>query len=198
MPELTAERLRTLLSYDPETGAFTRLCRMSSNAPDGARVGSENGQGYLRVKVDGRNYRLQRLAWLHVHGRWPAGEIDHINRVRSDNRLSNLRDVGRTENMRNSAVLDRLRVLDPTKTRGVKKLFNRWQARIKDAGQSRFLGSFKSHDEARDAYVAAAVRLQGQSIARHRDRESDNSSVTLTRLVVRNPCSGSTTSDCGA
>jgi hypothetical protein len=51
--------------------------------------------------LDRKLYSAARLAWLYVHGEWPKNQIDHINRVRDDDRLVNLRDVTRTENQNN-------------------------------------------------------------------------------------------------
>lgn len=90
---ITQERLKQLFDYEPETGKLIhrRLKRVvGSNAPD-----------YLLAKVDGKCYRVHRLIWLWVYGQLPIGEIDHINRERTDNRLSNLRDVSRAQNMQN-------------------------------------------------------------------------------------------------
>lgn len=101
---LTAERLRELLTYDPETGEFrwryTRGCRAR-----GQIAGTVTCLGYLTIAIDGRKYKAHRLAWLHVHGEWPYPEIDHINRIKLDNRLVNLRRATRAENNANRVVL---------------------------------------------------------------------------------------------
>lgn len=102
--ELTAEILREELSYNPETGEFKRL-----KARGGRPVGSSSGYinkttGYVLIEVCGKTYLAHRLAWLHVHGNWPKYTIDHINRCRPDNRLSNLRDIEHCENGRNTGI----------------------------------------------------------------------------------------------
>lgn len=58
-------------------------------------------RGYLHIKMMGRTYQCHRLAWMHVHGKWPDGVIDHVNRSVSDNSLKNLRDVTHRENLLN-------------------------------------------------------------------------------------------------
>lgn len=66
------------------------------------RVGNVGDTGYLRINLCGRMYLAHRVVWLYVHGEWPNGEIDHINGDRSDNRISNLRLVTKTQNARNA------------------------------------------------------------------------------------------------
>jgi hypothetical protein len=89
--KLTAERLRKRLRYDAETGLFTRRVG-SGHAHAGDMAGSVHSTGYVRICIDGGRYTAHRLAWLYVHGVWPSGQIDHINRNRSDNRIANLRE----------------------------------------------------------------------------------------------------------
>lgn len=63
--------------------------------------GSYDKDGYLILKVKGRQFKAHRVAWLLCTGSWPEGEIDHINHVRDDNRIENLRVVTRADNNRN-------------------------------------------------------------------------------------------------
>ena len=94
---LTADRLRQLLDYEPATGVFTwKVNRSIVKAGQKAGVNPHGGDGYPRIGVDGQQCLAHRLAWLHVHGRFPDDEIDHINGIRSDNRLSNLREATTT------------------------------------------------------------------------------------------------------
>lgn len=90
---LTAERLRELLSYDPETGWFTwRVTRSSNGRADaGSRAGALRSDGYRHVTVDQHKYKEHRLAWLYMTGKWPEADLDHKNNTRDDNRFSNLR-----------------------------------------------------------------------------------------------------------
>jgi hypothetical protein len=88
---ITAERLRELIHYDPETGVFTRI-------KNGRVTGTPNDLGYLRISVDDRLYRAHRLAWLWMTGEWPKAQIDHINRKPDDNRWINLREATQAEN----------------------------------------------------------------------------------------------------
>ena len=94
---LSAERLRAVLSYDPETGVFTRTVRLANRHQIGDRadfiITAGNQRGYYRVSLDSERHLAHRLAWLYVYGKWPELTIDHINRNPSDNRIQNLRDV---------------------------------------------------------------------------------------------------------
>lgn len=162
--DLTAQRLRELLHYNPDTGLFTRNKRISNSAPAGAIVGCQNGNGYLRIRLDDVLYHSHRLAWLYTHGRWPQFFIDHINGVRSDNRLCNLRDVTQVTNMQN------LRSARRSSRSGVLGIHyyrqtNRWQARIRIHGKAKSLGYFATKEEAGAAYLAAKRLLhEGCSI----------------------------------
>jgi hypothetical protein len=159
---LTAERLRELLDYDPATGVFTwRLVnRRAFRAKAGDRAGTRpDGAGYLPIGVDGKVYRAHRLAWLHVHGTWPFGVIDHINGIRHDNRIENLRDVPVKINAQNQrrAVSTNLAGMQGVWTpRGRAKKF---AAYIIANGIRIRLGSFDTADLAHAAYMDAKRRL---------------------------------------
>ncbi len=151
--DLTAQRLRELLSYDPETGVFTRLVYASSHATIGRAAGGLSSSGYIYIAIDGRKYQAHRLAWLYTHGCWPALEVDHINGVKFDNRISNLRDVSRTDNARN--------FLGPTKRNassgvlGVTPCGDRWRAAVTVSRKRIHVGVFDTKEAAHDAYLKA-------------------------------------------
>ena len=87
---ITASRLRELVSYDVDTGKFTRLVdSYRRTAVAGSVPGNVFKNGYIYISLDATRYLAHRLAWLYVHGRWPVGQIDHINMIRTDNRLCN-------------------------------------------------------------------------------------------------------------
>lgn len=155
---LTAEALRVLLEYDPETGLFTWR-----NHHRGTLIGciagrtGKDSNGYPHLKVVGRTYKAHRLVWLYTHGRWPEHQIDHINGVRDDNRLANLREATHTENAHN---LRRARVNNASGLLGVSKLKNgRWRASIRSHGKQRNLGDFHEPKEAHAAYLRAKAEL---------------------------------------
>lgn len=98
--ELTQSYLKSVLNYDPDTGVFAwRVSRGRVGANSVA--GTRHYDGYVQIKLDSRKYSAHRLAWLYMHGVWPAEQIDHINGVKDDNRIGNLREATNGENIRN-------------------------------------------------------------------------------------------------
>lgn len=91
----TLEMVRERFIYCPDTGLLVYR-----------KTGKEAGHldkclGYRVVSIRNTAFRVHRIVWLYHTGAWPSGEIDHINRVRSDNRMVNLRDVSHRDNMCN-------------------------------------------------------------------------------------------------
>jgi hypothetical protein len=160
MTELTAERLREVLNYDPATGVFTWLVRTARCRRIGEVAGCGKN-GYHQIGIDRRRYRAHRLAWLYMTGEWPAQEIDHINGDPSDNRITNLRPATSSQNKTNS----RRRSDNNSGYKGVSfdRSRQKWQARISVAGRSaRRLGRFDCPVAAHAAYVAAAEKHFGE------------------------------------
>lgn len=153
---LTQERLKQFLHYDPETGAFTRLLERGGRRKDG-RGGRPSAQGYLRTCIDCRVYYSHRLAWYYVHGVW-AGEIDHIDGDRANNRISNLRPATRTQNLANS----RRSSANTSGFKGVSRCRDKWRASIRKDGKSFHLGVFDTREAAADRYAKAATEKFGE------------------------------------
>ncbi len=155
--ELTAERARELLDYNPETGTFTwRVGR--GNARAGSRAGYKRPDGYVFISVDGKNYYAHRLAWLMTHGVWPTSDTDHINGVTGDNRISNLREASRALNLQNQRVPS---ANNTSGYLGVSFDSNRqsFNAKISIQGKGLNLGYFHDVEEAYQAYLTAKRRL---------------------------------------
>ena len=151
--DTTAERLRELLHYEPETGIFTRKVSTARRVKVGDVAGSLGGRGYLLIQLQSRKYQAHRLAWLHTYGVWPKGQIDHINRIRADNRISNLRDVSHKQNGQNASKPSNNTSGHP----GVSwhKQSSKWQAKITHNQKPIYLGLFESLEEAVAARKAA-------------------------------------------
>lgn len=152
---ITAERVREVLDYDLETGVFT-WAKGGHGIFFGSIAGTKKNTGYICIKIDGKMYRAHRLAWLYVHGAFPDGDIDHVSRVRDDNRISNLRVASKAENAQN-------RSKNRNNKSGVAgvywhKLSKKWAAQIKVNRISIHLGSYKDIDEAKAARSEAKAK----------------------------------------
>jgi len=154
MLDLTADMLRSELSYDPETGVFRRRISHHWTVRIGDIAGHVNKEGYRKIVVLRKSYQAHRLAWLYVHGRWPKDQIDHINRNRSDNRIKNLRDVSPQLNSHNTSIAGRRSL-----PKGVYKLpgdsLNPWRAIINVNNHLIHLGVFPTVAAAAKAYLSA-------------------------------------------
>ncbi len=156
---LTAQRLRELLDYDQETGIFTwKIPRGAFKIGDAS--GSLKAAGYIYIGIDFESYLAHRLAWLHVHGEWPQNQIDHINGNRSDNRISNLRDVSTSENQQNQRRAKRNNKLGFL---GVSAYGNKFGARINIPGRVINIGCFDTPEEAHAAYLAEKRKIHPAS-----------------------------------
>jgi hypothetical protein len=145
--------LLEFLSYDQITGLFTWKTSPAKRFPVGIKAGSVNDKGYIVIRCFGRLHHAHRLAWLLTHGAWPSGDIDHINGVRADNRIANLRDVSRSVNQQN---LKAARRDNQNGLLGVKKTrCGTFEARINLNGRYVHLGTFPAAAEAHQAYITA-------------------------------------------
>ena len=154
--DLTTDRLREVLSYDPETGLFHWKIS-TSQLKAGAIAGCPTSKGYIRIKIDRHTYAAHRLAWLYVYGVWPAKQLDHRYGVRDDNRIGELREATNAENAQNR----KLRRDNKSGHQGVtwSPRERRWKASIKSLGENRNLGSFATLEEAVAARQAAKAQL---------------------------------------
>lgn len=156
--ELTQQRLKELLDYDPETGLFTRKTKVGGREI-GSIAGSPNNEGYIVCRVDGARYKAHRLAFLFMTGKWPLS-VDHINRSTGDNRWCNLRacDVARNNMNRN------LQSNNSSGYRGVRwhKLTRKWVAAVGVSGKNKHLGYFDSKEAAAIVAENARKKLHGE------------------------------------
>lgn len=149
------EEMRRRLSYDKDTGAVIWVVGRKA----GQQIFNKSCQGYLRLKIAGKNYYLHRVCWFLHHGEWPTEWIDHINGNKSDNRLENLRVVSSSQNSANRP----LAVNNTTGYKGVvyRKAFNKYLVRV-GANPRTIVGYFESLEEAARAYNEAAKELYGE------------------------------------
>lgn len=150
--QISAEIVRSLLEYCPETGIF-RWKKQKGRAKKGDVAGHicQRKQGYrwVQIRIDGHLYTGHRLAWLYVHGNLPEKEIDHINQYPTDNRIHNLRLVSHAENSRNQPK----RRTNTSGVTGVSwcKSAGAWRAEVKVDGKKHRLGRFKALGDAESA-----------------------------------------------
>lgn len=155
---ISAERFRERVSYDPETGIFTNRIGGPRHRA-GSVLGSMHSSGYLYICIDGYRTAAHRFAWLYMTGNFPSQYIDHINGCRTDNRFCNLRDVSRTINNQNQRGAQKSNLscglLGVSKDQKRGSALVKWRARI-GLGNSRMgLGSFSTPEAAHAAYLEA-------------------------------------------
>lgn len=152
---LTQSRLRELFDYNSETGVFTRKQNKTRTDLVGKPAGWVMTKGHLSIEIDYRSYLAHRLAWLYMFGKWPTNQIDHINRMKADNRIANLRDVGQSENQHNSS----RRKDNWSGLIGINWVPKScsWRARIGVNGKDIHLGTFPNKEAASAAYQAAKL-----------------------------------------
>ncbi|AOG25256.1 HNH endonuclease signature motif containing protein [Acidovorax sp. RAC01] len=158
---LTAQRLRELLNYDPETGIFTWKVNAGrwGRIKAGTETGSPDLTGHLRIQVDGTLYYAHRLAWLMQTGAWPLGDVDHMDGVPGNNRWRNLRDVPHQTNAENRRKAHRNKQSGLPMGVSIDKRDGGIRADITVNGRARSLGRFDDPEQAHAAYLKAKREL---------------------------------------
>lgn len=170
----TIESLRRAVEYDPGTGTFKYQSLSADDFEPLVITPEQQAQAwnrrfagkpavfakqgdYISGTVRGFRETAHRMAFAVYYGRWPTGEIDHINGDTRDNRIANLRDVEPIINKRN-------RKLPCTNSSGVPGV--RWEAKnrswvvtIGGRETRQYIGTFKVFDEAVSARKQAERRL---------------------------------------
>ena len=138
------------LAYNPETGLI--YGPRSKTRP----IGTLGKRGYIQIAFRGKRLYAHRVAWAIAHGRLPEMPIDHINGDKTDNRLSNLREVTRQENIHNQT---KPQATNKSGYLGVcwNKRAKKWQAGITVEKKAKYLGLFSTAEEAHAAYLAAKL-----------------------------------------
>jgi len=163
MTELTQERLKYLLDYEPETGIFRWRVSAPSRPKPGKRAGclKETECGTYRViRVDDRLYRSARLAWFYVHGRWPVGDTDHRDTDKLNDAIGNLREATRSQNNINGPAHAHSEL--GIRGVGIDKERGKYRAQIMKNGKNHMLGRFDTLEEARAARNRAVVDMYGE------------------------------------
>lgn len=157
--ELSREELLTFLVYCSVTGIFRWKVDRGGGTRAGSVAGRIDGSGCQQISINGKRYKAHRLVWLYVHGVWPSAEIDHINRVRTDNRIENLREASHAENMRNLSKAKN----NTSGHVGVHwdKRRQKWVAYIKHERRRIHLGYYTHKEDAIAARKAGEIRYWG-------------------------------------
>ena len=145
---VSKEQLKELLIYAPDTGIFTwKVSR--GTAREGNIAGYKTNNGYIAIKISGIFYKAHRLAWLYIHGKFPDYEVDHLDGVKDNNRILNLRSVTHSVNGKNQ----RKPVNNTSGIIGVVwyKTSNKWRAQIKVEGKQIHIGYFSDIADAAKA-----------------------------------------------
>lgn len=156
-PNHSYEFLSSIYRYDTETGI---LYNRKLNKP----TGTTHPTGYLRVRLRigesgaRRHYMVHRLAWFLVHGTWPADQIDHVNGIRGDNRLCNLREATAQQNLQSRPMHKR----NQLGVKGVTQVKGRFRAQLWNNGRFVLSKTFGTIEEASAAYQAKAREVFGE------------------------------------
>ena len=155
-----------LFDYKSETGKFYWKVRRAPNALKGQEAGVVS-HGYISLTVHSVKYKAHRVAWLLTYGNWPEGMLDHINGIRDDNRISNLRLANDSQNSMNRGIRS-------DNTSGISgihfhKNLNKWRVQIEVGEKRRHIGVFNSLSEAKAARIAAEALYHG-AFPRHSSR----------------------------
>lgn len=168
--------LREIIAHDAQSGKMWWKPRPTAMFPNGKRAPAglaasfntrfagtpaldclDKTTGYLCGNIFAKRYQAHRVLWALEHGEWPEADIDHINGIRHDNRMENLRAASRSENMRNVRLRDQ-------NTSGVTGVYwgadrNKWRAEIQHGGRGIKLGSFDTLEEAATARYLANIKF---------------------------------------
>lgn len=155
--DVLLDELRFLCAYNAAEGGFTWVNRRVKNQPvPGKRFGGSDGRGYVMCLLLGHKFKVHQLVWLWHHGELPRKPLDHINGIRSDNRIENLRECEDWQNGHN------MRHLQDEASGYRAGNSGTYRAKIVIKGETIELGSFRTKEDARAAYVQAKRRHLGE------------------------------------
>lgn len=156
---MNIDDVKKVIDYDPITGIFTWKEYRNQLATPGKVAGCVNSKGYLEITILGKRVKAHRLAWFYVYKEWPENHIDHINRIKTDNSINNLRIASISQNLANKA-------LTKTNTSGLKGAFynkrmKKWHSSYSFNNKRYHLGYFNSAEDAHKSYVKKMNELYG-------------------------------------
>lgn len=174
MPMPSVDEIKRCFEYDHESGIVywkDRPWSLANRQTSGKEAGCLTNIGYklINLSVSGKQVLMKahRVAWVLCHGEWPAGEIDHKDGNKSNNRIENLRVATRSQNVANQAARNKTGLKGCT----YNPRHDTWTSSIRIDGKNKHLGSFGSAEEAYAAYLSAAEIHRGE-FASHLSRPS--------------------------
>ena len=153
------------MHYDPDTGEFRwikkpHMMNVGGKCNPGDLVGSIHRSGYRTATIKGKHVQLHRLAWIFVYGEISSEMIDHINGIRDDNRIENLRLASHAQNMHNSH--SREKIGSSVKNVNWDKESGKWRVRVRYNGKRHHGGRFESLADAEAAAKKLILELHGE------------------------------------
>ena len=152
------QNIKEYLSYDPETGIFTWVKKPAKGITINSIAGCVDGKGYIQITYKGKHYQAHRLVWRFIYGYMPEHNIDHVNEIKGDNRLCNLRlDINRENEQNNSKPQSN----NSSGYRGIYwyKRDKKWISKIQLKGKTISIGRHDTPEEAHAAYLCAKREL---------------------------------------
>jgi len=160
---LLQENLKHLFNYDEQSGFFTWKSKPSKKIVIGDLAGCLSKNGYLLIGFNKKRYYAHRLVWLYCYGKFPKGVIDHINGIKTDNRLCNLREVTKTQNGQNRKKAPKTNKFSNDLGISWMVSLKKWRSRITVNGKQIHLGIFDNKENALSAYLQAKAKYHIES-----------------------------------
>ena len=153
---ITHEELLDLLDYDKETGVFRRKKSNSRSVKPWSVAGGKDKKGNGIIGIKYKTYQISRLAWFYVYREWPKGVIVHINDIKTDNRICNLKNISNSIHKPNI----KLKAVNPH----YDKRYKKWRSALMIYGNRINLGRFDTEQEAKDAITNYKLKLEESGI----------------------------------
>lgn len=155
----TLDVLQSLFRYDPNTGDIFWIASGKGKIKKKA-AGTQELSGYKGIVVNGKRIRAHIIAWALYHNKWPDDQLDHINGVKSDNRIANLREATNSQNGKNLKI--KSNNTSGTTGVGYDKINDKWRATIKVDGKQKNLGRYLNIEDAIFVRKQAEIKYFGE------------------------------------